>query len=51
MNDDAKQKIETFRKNNPDLTLIVLTKTEIQPYLEYVKNKYGKNFYDVLYEK
>jgi len=40
-----KAKIEQIR----DVTFIY--KTEIQPYLNYVINKYGNKFYDLLYNK
>lgn len=40
-----KAKIEQIR----DVTFIY--KTEIQPYLKYVINKYGNNFCDLLYDK
>jgi hypothetical protein len=51
MNESAKIKIEEFRKNNPDLKLIVLTHIEIKLYIDYVIDKYGEKYYEVLYEK
>lgn len=51
MNESAKIKIEEFRKNNPNLKLIVLTHIEIKPYIDYVIDKYGEKYYEVLYEK
>lgn len=36
-------------KQNPDIK--VLYKNDIKPYLEYVESKYGKKFWEVLYDK
>ena len=44
-NEDAKLKSQ----QNPDI--IVLHKNEMIKYLEYVKNKYGNLFWEVLYDK
>lgn len=51
INDSALIKINEFRKNNPNLTLNIIDGNTIQPYLNYVKEKYGEKFYDILYEK
>ncbi len=50
MNDSSKIKINEFRKNYPNLKLEVYGPNEMKPYLEYVRNIYGKNFYKELYE-
>lgn len=48
MSDRAKTKIKAI----PDfLKVKVITQKEIKPYLDYVINLYGKNFYDVLIDK
>lgn len=41
-----KAKVEQFPQ---DKTLVILYKDEMKPYLEYVVNKYGKDFIS-LYE-
>jgi hypothetical protein len=50
MDDLSKIKIKEFIKNNPNLELQIVSLKEIQPYLKYVKEKYGHKFYEILYE-
>jgi hypothetical protein len=50
MDNLSKIKIKEFIKNNPNLELKVIAAKEIQPYLKYVKEKYGYKFYEILYE-
>ena len=50
MDDISKIKIKEFIKNNPNLELKIISFNEIQPYLKYVKEKYGYKFYEILYE-
>ena len=50
-NESAILKINEFKKNNPLLKLKIIDQNGIKPYLKYVKEKYGKNFDKILYEK
>lgn len=46
-----KQPETDFKTYNFPFELKIISKNDIQPIIEYMKNKYGKNFCEYFYEK